>query len=150
MKAVENTDFASSISGLIKLSLSLQGLNKSLESKYGLSIVQWSLLNALVGMPAVSPRILAKTLRVTPGTLSQSLNRLAKKDFLFMRSDPNDARKKMISITRSGKNALVSAELEYQDVFAGISSVRNGIDIVNSFLQSCLPCLQTPKEGNLG
>lgn len=136
MNQDESKEFVSSMSGLIDLSLTLQGLNKSLEANCGLSIVQWSVLNTLIEMPAVSPQLLAKALRVTPGTLSQSLSRLSKKDFLFMCSDPSDARKKMISITRSGKDALESAEQEYRSIFLGISLVRSGIDLVDGFLKN--------------
>lgn len=136
MRQDEGGEFSGSMSELINLSLTLQNLNKNLEAKCGLSIVQWSVLKALIEMPAVSPQLLAKALNVTPGTLSQSLTRLSKKDYLFMRSDPSDARKKMISLTRNGKYALDRAEQEYRRIFAGIHSVRTGIDLVDGFLKN--------------
>lgn len=127
-------DFVNSLTGLIDLNLAFQRINKALEAKYGLSVIQWSLLQTLIEMPAVSPLVLARALRVTPGTLTQSLNRLEKKEYLFMCDDPSDARKKMISITRKGKNVLESAEGEYQRVFKEIENVRDAIEKVDVFL----------------
>lgn len=136
MSRNEELDFTGSISKLINLNLTIQGLNKSLEATCGLSIVQWSVLNALLKMPAVAPQILARALNITPGTLSQSLSRLSKKHFLFICNDPHDARKKMISLTRSGKDALKAAEREYRSIFSGINSICSGIDLVDGFLKN--------------
>lgn len=130
----EHSEFENSISSLVGLSLSLHQINKTLEAKCGLSVVQWSFLKTLIGMPAVSPHLLAKALGVSPSTLSQSLNRLAKKDLLFMRDDPSDARKKMISITRLGKESLEVADIEYKKVFSEINSIQNELRKIGEFL----------------
>ena len=136
MKPTEVRDCMDSISSLMELSLTLHQINKTLESKCGLSVVQWSLLKTLLNMPAVSPLVLAKALGVTPGTLTQTLTRLDRKKFLFMCDDPNDARKKMISITRLGKEALETVDREYERAFAGIDLVENAIGQIDGYLKT--------------
>ncbi len=123
------------VAHLIDFSLSLNHINKMLESKCGLSLVQWYLLKTLLEMPAVSPQNLAKALRVTPGTLSQALARLEKKDLLFVREDPKDARRKMISITRAGKERLERAGAEFDRAFAGSGRVDREMNEVTGFLR---------------
>ena len=125
----------SPIAQLMELNHTLHQINKTLEASCGLSVVQWSLLKVLIEMPAVSPQVLAKKLGVTPGTLTQTLIRLEKKKFLFMCDDPCDARKKMISITRLGKNMLNSVDPEFERVFAEIEEVQDGIGEIDLFLK---------------
>ena len=120
----------------MNLSLTLHHINKTLESKCGMSIVQWSLLKTLLNMPAASPLILAKALGVTPGTLSQTLTRLNKKKYLFMCDDPNDARKKMISITRLGKATLDVIDREYERIFAEINLIHHEVEQLDNYLKN--------------
>lgn len=135
MKPDEQRDYVRSISRLMDLNQTLQHVNKTLESKCGLSVVQWSLLRTLLNMPAVSPLVLAKALGVTPGTLSQTLGRLDKKKYLFMCDDPSDARKKMISITRLGKEALETIDVELEHVFSEIHVIDGEVERVNEYLR---------------
>jgi DNA-binding MarR family transcriptional regulator len=130
----ESKKIENSISSLISLSLYFNQINKALESKLNLSIVQWSVLKTLLEMPAISPLHLSKALGVTPGTLSQTLSRLEKKNFLFMRYDPNDARKKMISITRNGKRALDISDAQFKQFFSEINRLEKEIKLVASYL----------------
>lgn len=135
MKREESPNQINSISRLMNLSLTLQNINKSLELKCGLSVVQWSFLKTLLNMPAVSPQILARALGVTPGTLSQTLTRLERKKYLFMCDDPTDARKKMISITRSGKDALASVNKIFEQIFSEIDLIEDGLTKIDDFLK---------------
>lgn len=128
-------NYMNSISRLMDLSLMLQNINKVLEAKCGLSLVQWSLLKTLINMPAVSPLVLAKTLKITPGTLSQTLTRLDRKEYLFMCDDPTDARKKMISITRLGKDALTAVGKEFERVFSEIDLIDGEIEKIDNYLR---------------
>lgn len=118
------------------LNLTLHHVNKTLESKCGLSVVQWYLLKNLLNMPAVSPLVLAKALGVTPGTLTQTLTRLDRKKLLFMCDDPNDARKKMISITRLGRDTLENVDREYERAFAGIELFESAIAQLDEYLKT--------------
>lgn len=134
MSYQELPKYIHSITRLMDLSLSLHHINKTLEAKCGLSVVQWSLLKTLLDMPAVSPLMLSKALGVTPGTLSQTLARLDKKKYLFMCDDPTDARKKMISITRLGRDVLASIDQEYERIFSEIDSIKNHVEKIHSYL----------------
>lgn len=134
MKSQQNFCPTEIFLALNQLNLSLQNINKTLEKKFGLSLAQWSLLKCLMDKPAVSPYILAQTLHITPGSLSQSLARLEKKNYLFMGADPGDARKKMVSITRSGKNAVSKAKMEFTNFFTEIEVIQKPIFDIQTYL----------------
>lgn len=136
MKFEEPHECTNSISCLMELSLTLQNINKTMETKCGLSVVQWSLLKTLLNMPAVSPMFLAKALGVTPGTLTQTLTRLDRKKYLFMCDDPTDARKKMISITRLGRDMLTSIDQEYERIFSEIDSIKDDVEHIHHYLNT--------------
>ncbi len=134
MDFIETSETDEVVLKLLSLNLKFQGLNKALESKHGLSIVQWAFMKTLLHMPAVSPQGLAKALNVTPGTLTQTANRLLKKGYVFGCSDPSDARKKMLSLTRHGKEALDSIDKHYDLIFSEMKTVKNEIVAVGEFL----------------
>ncbi len=135
MNLDEPGNYLNSITRLMNLNLMCQNINKILETKFGLSMVQWSLLKTLLNMPAVSPLVLAKALQVTPGTLTQTLNRLDRKKYLFMCNDPTDARKKMISITKLGKDTLSSIDEIFKRIFSEINLVDSEIEKIDNYLR---------------
>jgi DNA-binding MarR family transcriptional regulator len=124
------------MAGLIELNLQLHQINKRLETQYGVSLVQWSLLTTLQTMPAVSQHVLAKAIGITTGSLTQALVRLEKKKFIFTCDDPNDARKKMISLTRQGKEFLERAEILYQKIFSELHRVQPSLIQINGYLKT--------------
>lgn len=134
MGFIETSETDEIVLKLLSLNLKFQGLNRTLESKYGLSIVQWAFMKTLLHMPAVSPQGLAKALNVTPGTLTQTSNRLEKKNYIFICSDPSDARKKMLSLTRQGKDVLDTIDKHYDMIFSEMKNVKNEIVAVGEFL----------------
>lgn len=105
-KIVTMEHFESSLLSLFHIGIYIQNLNKFLERKLGLSLVQRCLLKHLIDMPAASAYSLAKAVGVHPSTLSQTLKRLERRKFIYIAEDPKDSRRKLISITRSGKEAL--------------------------------------------
>lgn len=111
------TEQVEDLTNLTKLHLGIQQLNKEVEQSCGLSLVQWHVLSNLVRMPATSPQLLANTIGITPGSLTQTLARLENKKWLFICEDSRDARKKMVSITRLGKQTVVNAEKIYEKKF---------------------------------
>ncbi len=98
-----------SVLELSRVSLELHRLNKFFECEVKLSLVQFCVLRHLVDMPGTSAQTLAGAVGVHPSTLTQSIRRLALKEYLFVDEDPLDSRRKIISITRRGKNALDQA-----------------------------------------
>ncbi len=64
----------------------------------------FSVLNHLVAQKSeCTPAQLAKSLKVTKGAMTNTLTRLEKNGYINVRKDWDDARKKHISITRSGE-----------------------------------------------
>ncbi len=94
------------VSRLVKISLAFHNINKTLESEIGLSLVQYHLLHHLRDRPGISPQVLAKVAGMHASTLTQSLKRLSKKGLLYVGDDPKDSRKKLITLTASGKAAI--------------------------------------------
>ena len=97
-----------SIFSLIRIGVTIQQMNKCTEKTLGLSLVQWYLLKQLIDLPASSAFNLAQAVGVHPSTLTQTLKRLEKKKYIFTTEDPSDSRRKLISITRFGKEKLES------------------------------------------
>ncbi len=129
--------------GLFRISISIHNFNKILERELGLSLVQWCLLNKLIDMPAASAFALAKGVGVHPSTLTQSLKRLEKKGFVFVTDDPRDSRKKMISLTRNGQEALKTAATKITSWRKKFAPVKNELAKVQDHLVGQL-------EGQLG
>lgn len=105
-----------SIYSLFKMGIAIQNFNKRSERKLGLSVVQWCLLRQLIDMPASSAFSLATALGIHPSTLTQTLKRLEQKGFVYTSLDPKDSRKKLISITRSGKEKLDETSCQISDL----------------------------------
>lgn len=77
-----------------------------MEAELGLSLVQYHCLTHVRSNPGISSRSLAKAIGMHASTLTQSLKRLSKREFLFVGEDPRDSRKKMITLTALGKDAI--------------------------------------------
>ena len=125
------TAFEHPLFTLSKVGISISNLNKKSEKYFGLSLVQWCLLKQLIDLPASSAYELSETTGVQPSTLTQSLKRLERKKYLFITKDPNDSRKKLISITRLGKEALDKAGtrmMPLSNEFAEFSTTLNQLD----------------------
>lgn len=123
---------------LFHIGNSIQVLNKRSEQRFGLSLVQWYLLRRLIHMPACSPLALAAAVGVQPGTLTQTMKRLEKKRLLHLGSDPHDSRKKLVSITREGKNLLQRASLKIEEWSSELAPLRSELQQIQSCLRSQL------------
>tara|TARA_B110001454_G_scaffold83721_1_gene80535 strand:+ start:15916 stop:16356 length:441 start_codon:yes stop_codon:yes gene_type:complete len=124
----------SELLSLFKISLSIHNYNKISERETGLSLVQWCLLSKLMDMPAASALALAKGVGVHPSTLTQSLKRLEKKGFVFVTDDPRDSRRKMISLTRNGQAALLTAQEKMEIWKNKFSPVKNELAHIQNHL----------------
>ena len=99
------------VAGLVGLTLSLERLNRDLQKSGGITLTQFFVLQRLLHLPGISANQLAESVGVSPGTLTPMIKRLEEKELLFVSSDPRDARRRIISLTRQGKAALdVSTE----------------------------------------
>ncbi|HEX4923655.1 MAG TPA: MarR family transcriptional regulator [Bdellovibrionales bacterium] len=123
-----------SLKDLISIGLKIQAINKALEAGCGLSVVQWSVLRTLIERPAVSPQSLARALEVTPGTLTQTLQRLSRKRLVFICDDPKDARKKIVSITRDGRDLLTAAGEVHEQAFQGLRDAAPALSTLRRVL----------------
>jgi DNA-binding MarR family transcriptional regulator len=120
---------------LFHIGNSIQALNKHSEKTLGISLVQWCLLRCLIDMPASSANSLAKAVSVHPSTLTQTLKRLDRKNFIFITEDPKDSRKKLISITRSGKDVLEKTGVNIQEWTKDLSVLEGDLHRLRSYLQ---------------
>ncbi len=119
---------------LFQIGNSIHQMNKQTERSFGLSLVQWCVLSRLIDMPAAPAASLAKEVGVHPSTLTQTLRRLVRKKCIFITNDPKDSRKKMISITRVGRDLFNKASVQI-NTWSGVFTALND-DFIR--IQSCL------------
>lgn len=106
----------SAIDSFVHLNLLLIQLNKSVERRLNVSLVQLFVLLKLKDRPGISVTVFAKTTGVQPGTLSQMLRRLQRKNVLFVVEDGKDSRKKLIGLTQEGNRVVERACGEWQKI----------------------------------
>jgi len=126
------------LKSVFHMSLLLHNLNKEAERRTGLSIVQWSILKHVLEMPGTSAQELSEAVKLHPSTLSQSLKRLIRKELILVMEDPRDSRKKIISLTRNGKEALDHAEKQMQEIASSLARAEKEL----YFLEECLSSLR--------
>jgi len=119
---------------LFYVSLGVHHLSRTLERELGISFVQWYLLRHLVDLPAVSAQRLAGALGLHPSTLTQSIKRLRKKNYLVVAEDPRDSRRKIIAITRHGRNALQAADEQLEIHFPGLRQIASALTKLRAYL----------------
>ncbi len=124
------------LKSVFHVSLLLHNLNKEAERRTGLSIVKWSILKHLIEMPATSAQELSEAVKLHPSTLTQSLKRLVRKKLIFVSEDPRDSRKKIISLTRKGKDALDHSDRVMEQIATDLSSVQNELYSIEDLLFS--------------
>lgn len=132
---------AAPLFALAEISVRIQQLNKALEEKFGLSLVQWSVLRHLIAAPAISAQDLAELIGIHPSSLTQTLKRLESKDFLCMEGHPRDQRRKMIFTTREGAAALRRLEREASPLLAeaekhssALREIQQGLEDVSRLM----------------
>lgn len=130
------------IDSLFHLTLTLHHLNKEVEHKFKLSFVQLFVLLKLRSLPATSAQMLAGAVGVHPSTLSQTLRRLTRKEYVFVTEDPKDSRRKLIALTKRGKEAT---QVVYRDLKGAFVCVKNARECTNT-LESSLNFLSKVRE----
>ncbi len=120
---------------VFQLGIQIQHLGQKLETETGISLTQWSILKQLIDHPASSALSLAHSVGVQPSTLTQALKRLEKKELIYLGKDPSDSRKKMLSLTRTGKTALDRADLWLQ---TKLHELKSGPEEIQSLWEQLL------------
>lgn len=104
----------------------------------GMELSHFAVLNHLSGVHEErSPAQLAKAFHVTRGAMTNTLNKLEWAGHIHIRPDWDDARRKMVAISPSGKRALEAA---LQTVIPAIAEVVG--DIGADKVRAVLPVLR--------
>lgn len=115
---------------LMEVGQQIQRINKDCERRYGMSVVQLVVMQFLVDRPATSAHALASAVGVHPSTLTQTLRRLCRKQFVFVGDDPRDLRRKMISVTKKGMEALEKSGAQMAADLSYVQAVEHELKIV--------------------
>ena len=92
-------------------------ISKSLPD--GMAISHLSVLNHLSAMKnEKTPVQLAKSFHVTKGAITNTLSRLETSGYIHIRPDSNDARRKLVTISKSGREAQRTAIISITPVLA--------------------------------
>lgn len=103
------------IDDLIKTNIVFHNLNKRVESKLGLSLVQYQCLSRVQTQPGISSQSLARELGIHPSSLTQTIKRLNKRGLIYVGEHPHDSRKNMLSLTQGGHDAIHRFESRIHD-----------------------------------
>ena len=122
------------IDSLFHLTLALHHLNKEMERRLKLSLVQLFVLLRLRHLPASSAQVLASAVGVHPSTLCQTLKRLTRKEFVFITEDPKDSRRTLIALTKRGKETIDTVYRDLKRVFASVRTTRKSRNTLESSL----------------
>ncbi|MGE4108208.1 MAG: MarR family winged helix-turn-helix transcriptional regulator [Bacteriovoracia bacterium] len=128
------SDFERSLFSLLDISGAIHQFNKASEQRLGISLVQWCLLRNLIDMPSATAQALAAAAGVHPSTLTQTLKRLARKGFVFITEDPRDSRKRLVSITRAGKECLEKSSPQLREWLSELGPLSADLSSVSAHL----------------
>jgi DNA-binding MarR family transcriptional regulator len=126
----------SPLSSVFSIGTLVHQLNKEAERRAGMSVVQWCVLNQMIRMPASSAQQISDAVRLHPSTLTQTLKRLARRNLIFVAQDPRDSRRKLISVTRQGMEAIESSRGEMSRIERDLQPISEKLRAVESHLSS--------------
>jgi DNA-binding MarR family transcriptional regulator len=95
----------------------------------GLTITQFSLLARLMPEEGLSIGELADALVMDPTTLTRNIKPLAESGFLQIYSDPGDRRRRMIALTKQGRDIIPVAYPLWRKAQAGLAALLGANDI---------------------
>ena len=122
------------LSLLVQVGLSIHHLGKKAQRSSGLSIAQWYLLKQLQSQPGICAQELCKAVGVHPSTLTQSLKRLQRKGLVYIGEDPRDSRKKIIALTRDGKEKMDGSTAQMQNIVDNLATLKSAIARIHEHL----------------
>lgn len=105
--------------------------DRYLGSPFQLAKVEFSLLMLLLANDTVSPKPLAKALRITAPKLTQLLDRLQERGLLERRPNPLDGRSQHVVLTRAGqklaRDAQAAAEPMEAELLSRLSAAEHAM-----------------------
>ena len=107
----------SAIDHLLKVRLS-----KSLPA--GMELSHFAILNHISGLDGEkTPLQLARSFNVTKGAITNSLAKLSKMGYIHIRPDWEDARSKLVSISKAGKSARANAVSNIEPILGDLMRI---------------------------
>jgi DNA-binding MarR family transcriptional regulator len=96
----------------------------------GMSIAQFSLLNHLVRLGgAWAPSRLARAFQVSKGAMTNTIQRLEAQELIRIAADPDDARRKLVEITETGRRMREKCVRTTGEVMADIVKLVPAVDV---------------------
>jgi len=102
------------------LNHAIEKTSKRMNSAYGVTAQQCTLLRVVGRFPGISAGQLAELLRVHPGTLSAAVNRLERRGLLERRKDPRDQRRVLLGLTAKGRGLDMPAHDSVGDAVGAV------------------------------
>lgn len=121
---------------LFQLSLSIHHLSQTVEKNSGLSLGQWCFLKHLIDLPGATASVLSMAVGVHSSTLTQTMKKMEEREYIAIIEDPKDSRKKLISITRRGKEVLEASDRGWSIYGVGISGMEGDLSKLTDLLSS--------------
>ncbi|MBL4614470.1 MAG: MarR family transcriptional regulator [Magnetovibrio sp.] len=104
----------------------------------GLKMAQFGVLNHLVRLGGQwSPARLASAFQVTKGAMTNTLQRLEKRELVLVEADPDDGRAKLVSLTEAGREMRARCVQSVGPLFSELSRELTDQDIA-----AALPILE--------
>lgn len=123
---------------IARIGTSIHNVNKVFEKEMGFSLVQWVVLKRLVDMPATSATSLAKSIGIHASSLTPTLRRLQGKKMVAVMIDPHDSRKRMVSLTKVGYDALLKVEKHIAKWNLQLPKIETELAVVDDHLRAQL------------
>src|SRR6185437_4055336 len=101
----------SAIVAWVRLERAIDGFNLELKQKFSLTGLQLAVLRILAERPMLPLAALRKALVMHPATLGQAVDELRVKGLCTVRSNPDDRRARVVSLTPEGEALLAEAPL---------------------------------------
>jgi DNA-binding MarR family transcriptional regulator len=101
----------SAIVAWVRLERAMDAFHADLKKRFGLTGLQLSVLRICAERPQLPLAALRKALVMHPATLGQSIDELRRMEMVQVRTDPNDKRARLVSLTDKGRALLAEAPL---------------------------------------
>jgi DNA-binding MarR family transcriptional regulator len=145
-------DLAALVAGLSRFLSRLASIPPFQEA--GLGLAEWSALTIIAGKQGINNRHLAGALGVSAQRVNQITDSLKTMGLIVLNVVPEDARKKVITVTPAGSARLTELNSKLQPtIAAALGKRQNSLARVNTMLQKTLmrivatPKAAAPKAG---